>query len=526
MRTSGTSQPSNAAMRPARAQLPQWAWSQLFKLEPGTAVSLQIQIRRTFVAAILDGRLPLGASLPSTRMLAQHLGVARNTVNAAYRQLADDAFVLALPRSGYRVVNGLREAAAPAPEAAPARAPASPPAWAARIGSRYSTMRNITKPANWHSYPYQFIYGQPDPALFPTADWRACSRAALAVLSIRDWAADMIDGDDAALIEQLQRRVLPRRGIFATADQIMITVGTQHALYMLAELLVSAHSVVGVEEPGYPDARNIFALRGAALRPLVVGAEGIEIASASSCDVVYLTPSHQCPTSTTMSLSRRQALLDCAVRHDLLLIEDDYDSEMTFIGSDLPSIKSLDRSGHVVYLGSLSKTLAPGLRIGFMVGASELIAEARVLRRLMLRHPPANNQRAAALFISLGHYDTLCTRVKRSLSERANALSMALTTYAPQLSCGPLWGGSSAWVEGPKGLDSALLATVAQQHGILIEPGELFFHQPPMPCPYFRLGFASTSVEKIAEGVRRLALLLATASVSQPRPGSGLTTSS
>ena len=467
-----------------------------------------MQIRRAFIAAILDKRLSPGANLPSSRSLAQQLDVARNTVNAAYRQLTDDGFIMALPRSGYHVANTTAEAAAPRREAAPAMEPASAPRWAARIGSRYSTMRNITKPADWHRYPYQFIYGQPDPALFPTADWRACSRAALAVLAIRDWAADMIDGDDAALIEQLQRRVLPRRGIFATAAQIMITVGTQHALYMLAELLVSSHSVVGIEEPGYPDARNIFALRGAALRPLPLSAEGIDIPPLIGCDLAYLTPSHQCPSSITMSLARRQELLDHAERHDLLFIEDDYDSEMTFADSALPAMKSLDRSGRVIYLGSLSKSLAPGLRIGFMVGAPELIAEARVLRRLMLRHPPANNQRAAALFISLGHYDTLLRRIKKSLSERANALGVALKNHAPELRFMPLQGGSSAWVQGPQGLDSSLLAKIAAQAGILIEPGELFFHQPPAPCPFFRLGFASTPTDKISEGIRRLAMLL------------------
>jgi GntR family transcriptional regulator/MocR family aminotransferase len=483
-------------------------WSQLFQLDPEAGVSLQVQIRRGFVAAILDKRLPASASLPSSRTLAQQLDVARNTVNAAYRQLADDGFIVAQPRSGYHVATATAEAPARPVESGASQAISSGPRWAARIGSRYSTMRNITKPADWYRYPYQFIYGQPDPALFPTADWRACSRAALAVLAIRDWAADMIDGDDMALIEQLQRRVLPRRGIFATVDQIMITVGTQHALYILAELLVSSHSVVGVEEPGYPDARNIFALRGAALRPLPVGADGIEVDALAGCDLAYLTPSHQCPTSTTMGLARRQELLAYAEQHDLLFIEDDYDSEMTFADAALPAMKSLDRSGRVIYLGSLSKTLAPGLRLGFMVGAPELIAEARVLRRLMLRHPPANNQRAAALFIALGHHDALLRRVKKSLTERANTLTAALKMHAPALRFVPLRGGSSVWVQGPEGLDAALLAGIAERAGILIEPGELFFHQPPAPCPYFRLGFASTPTDKMSEGIRRLASLL------------------
>lgn len=487
-------------------------WGQLFDLDEKDGVALTVQIRRCFVAAILDRRLPEGVKLPSSRVLARQLDVARNTVSAAYRQLADDGFIRVRPRSGYVVTASAPEEranAAPMPRPVAADAPTTP-RWSTRIGSRYSTLRNISKPQDWYRYPFQFIYGQPDPGLFPTSDWRECSRAALAVLAIRDWSSDMIDGDDVALIEQIQRRLLPQRGIFATTDQIMITVGTQHALYMLAELLISARSVVGVEEPGYPDARNIFSLRGAALRPLPVGADGIRIADLAGCDLAYLTPSHQCPTSSTMSLDRRREIMDHAERNDLIVIEDDYESELAFDGVPLPALKSLDRSGRVIYLGSLSKTLAPGLRIGYMVGAPEFIAEARVLRRLMLRHPPANNQRAAALFISLGHHDVLLRRLKKHLADRAGALTEALRRLAPELTFKPPRGGSSIWVEGPEGLDAAALAKAAEKEGVLIEQGDLFFHVPCTPCPFFRLGYSSIPAERIATGVGRLAELVRT----------------
>lgn len=486
-------------------------WGQLFSLDIGDGTSLQVQIRRGFVAAILDRRLPEGTKLPSSRVLARQLDVARNTVSAAYRQLADDGFITARPRSGYVVTFGAStKRAAPGPAQKPIVEGGAPsdPHWSTRIGSRYSTMRNISKPHDWYRYPFQFIYGQPDPVLFPTSDWRECSRAALAVLAIRDWSSDMIDGDDAALVEQIQRRMLPQRGIFATTDQIMVTVGTQHALYMLAELLVSARSVVGIEEPGYPDARNIFSLRGAALRPLPVGPNGISIGDLAGCDLAYLTPSHQCPTSSTMSLGRRREIMNHAERHDLLVIEDDYESELAFDDVPLPALKSLDRSGRVIYLGSLSKTLAPGLRIGYMVGAPEFIAEARVLRRLMLRHPPANNQRAAALFISLGHHDALLRRLKKQLADRAATLTDALLRLAPELTFKPPRGGSSIWVEGPEGLDAAALAKSAEAEGVLIEQGDLFFHGPRTPCPFFRLGYSSIPTERIATGIGILAALV------------------
>jgi GntR family transcriptional regulator/MocR family aminotransferase len=424
-------------------------WNQLFSLSPRDEASLQMQIRRDLVAAILKGALPAAARLPSSRTLARQLSVARNTVSAAYQQLADDGFIEARPRSGFVVApasSGL-SVFGPAKNSTIKTNGAQPtpqgPDWQAAMTTRYCSLRHIRKPPDWYRYPFKFIYGQPDPDLFPIAEWRECSRAALAVLAVRDWSSDMIDGDDAALIAQLQSRVLPQRGIFASPDEIMITVGAQHALYLVAELLVRRGSVVGIEDPGYPDARNIFALREAELRPLAVRHGAVDVRAAAGCDLVYLTPSHQCPTALTMNMRDRLALLAMAARHDRLIVEDDYESELQFLGQPAPALKSLDTAGRVVYFGSLSKTLAPGLRIGYIVAAKEFIAEARALRRLMLRHPPANNQRAAALFLSLGHHDALVRRIKTSLAVRAKILMAALHTHAPQFAFEPPTGGSS-----------------------------------------------------------------------------------
>lgn len=498
-------------------------WAPLFDLRPDDEASLQVQVRRTFIAAILDGALPRNSKLPSSRQLARCLGIARNTVVLAYRQLADEGWIGARPRSGYVVLHEAASASS-ATEPTILRAPPGPapakdqsgdnassdgPCWAERLHGGYAVQRNIQKPTGWHQYPFPFVYGQPDPDLFPVSQWRECSRAALAVLSIRDWSADLIDGDDSKLIDQLRRRILPRRGIFAASDQIMITVGTQNALYMLAQLLTDRHSVVGIEDPGYPDARNILATRGAEIRALplpVASTDGID--RLRGCDLLYLTPSHQCPTSSTMTVSHRKAILDAAIRHDLLIIEDDYESEFSTSETPTPALKSLDRSDRVIYLGSLSKSLAPGLRIGYLVGARELIAEGRALRRLMLRHPPANNQRAAATFISLGHYDMLLHRLAAATSERATILTKALAQHAPELRFEHPHGGSSLWIAGPRSFDSRRFAHLVQQAGVLIEPGDVFFASPPEPCPFFRLGYSSIRTEQIPAGIRRLADLL------------------
>lgn len=183
----------------------------------------------------------------------------------------------------------------------------------------------------------------------------------LSVLEISEWAQDMILRDDDSLVQQIRTRVLPRRGVWANDDEIVITVGTQQALYLLADLLVSADTPVGMENPGYPDARNIFSSRSGRIVDLKVDEGGLVVdAALGACDYVYVTPSHQCPTTVTMPLERREALLRMADEADFILIEDDYESENRAEGEAIPALKSLDRSGRVIYIGSLSKTLAPG----------------------------------------------------------------------------------------------------------------------------------------------------------------------
>src|SRR5690606_17663835 len=173
-----------------------------------------------------------------------------------------------------------------------------------------------------------------------------------------------------------------------------------------------------------------------------------------------VTPSYQCPTTVTMPMERREALLAKATEHDVVLIEDDYDTENPGTDQPLPALKSLDRDGRVIYIGSLSKSFVPGLRMGYIVAPPEVIRQARALRRFMLRHPPANNQRATALFISLGHHDALLRRVTPVYQRRAQVLREALLRHLPECRFQNSRGASSFWVEAPPGVDSRLLTEV------------------------------------------------------------------
>ena len=478
-------------------------WSGLFRISAESGQTLQAQIRQAIVAAILDRQIAASMPLPSCRILAEKLGVARGTVVLAFQQLVDQGFLVARERRGHFV--NPEVLATPAKPHQKQSDRASEVDWQALRRFAPSEMPRPAKQENWIKSSYPFIYGQFDPALFPTAEWRECNRMALAVLEIRNWAADMVDRDDPLLIEQIQARLLPRRGIFANPDEIIVTLGAQNALYMLATLLMTKGTKVAMEDPGYPDARSIFRLAGAEICATPVDRSGL-VTSAIRDDAgfVFVTPSHQCPTMVPLSAERRQDLLARASRNDQIIIEDGYDGQLI---DEAPqqALKSLDRSGRVIHVGSMSKTLAPGLRMGYIVAPAPLIAELRALRRFMYRHPPANNQRAVALFLSLGHHEALVRRLSAAFEERRKRLSQAIAAFLPEWRSTELAGGTSLWLEGPRGTDARGLAEAAAARSVIIEAGDRFFEQTPKPARFMRLGISSIALQHIEPGIRELA---------------------
>lgn len=485
-------------------------WSNLIQLSSDRKRSYQRQLIEAIVAAILDSKISVNNPLPSSRELSKQLGIARNTVVHAYQQLIDDGYLISKERSGYFVNKDILKGRAAQDRALQqAKLDDAPRGLEEKLKIKPSELRSIVKPEDWDQYPYPFLYGQLDPLLFPVQGWRDCCRQSLSVTDIKYSTPDKYDVDDKLLVDQIQARLLSRRGVWATPDQILITMGTQQALYILSELLVNKAIRVGIEDPGYNDARNIFALKTDQIVPLKIDENGLIISKeVFSCDVVFVTPSHQFPTTVTMSIERRKQLLAAAEEHDFLIIEDDYESEINFGDETTPTLKSMDINNRVIYVGSLSKTLAAGLRMGYMVAPKAIVKEARSIRRLMIRHPPMNNQRLVSLFLSMGHHDALLRRLRESYQKRWQIMGDSLMEYLPESTQHPVFGGTAYWVEGPETLDCNQLESEARQLGILVEAGDMFFMDPEANKNFFRLGYSSISENRIDKGLKMLCDLI------------------
>jgi GntR family transcriptional regulator/MocR family aminotransferase len=482
-------------------------WKELFSIEARSQISLQAQLRSVVVRSVLERRLAPGASLPSSRKLAEILGISRNTVTLAYQNLSEEGFLHSMPRVGFVIhANALRNCAEAVKLTDPQ--PGSGPDWDRRIKKRWSLAPHVAKPSDWRSYRYPFIYGQFDANLFPSAQWREVNQLAFRPAALWHWAGDHAETDDPILIAQIQQQLLPRRGIWVAPDQIMVTLGAQQALYLIAAVLVQQGVTVGVEEPCYPDARNIFAGFGARLVHLPPDEFGLRPSAAMrKCDYVLVAPSHQNPTTISMPPGRRAELLDAATTYNFVLFEDDYDGELMFTGNANPAIKSLDPNGRVIYIGSLSKTVAPGFRVGYVVAEPALIKELRAIRRHSIRHPAANNQRSIGLFLALGYHHGLLKKLIKLYGERAEILSYSLREFLPEVTFRVPQGGYSLWATAPSGVSMDEVAKAAAENSLLLDPGGVFFAKGGHENS-FRLGFSSIPTQDIRDGIALLARLL------------------
>lgn len=479
------------------------AWERLFSSLSETNDLKFISLVRAISKWIESGKIPAGLQLPSTRELSQRLGIGRNTALKAISILVEHGYLISRQRSGVFVAD-ISEKRPTEPRGEKDPFETREGFWEDRLSRTTKVTRRLSHFEVLSPSHIPFRGTGFDVSIFPISEWRECERAALGLVEVADWGRDMFDHDDPALVMQLRTRVLPRYGIWARPDEILVTLGSQEARYLIARLLGGMGVTVGLEEPGLPDMAAVFDLAGCNTKALSMDAQGAVPDSAmQDCDIVVLTPGHQFPTTAVMSLERRRLILAQAQKHDFIIVEDSIETELVNRNDGIPALKSLDHE-RVIFTGTLSRHLAPGLRIGYLVAAPSVIGELRRLRRLIHRHTPGNNQRALAIFLERAHYEGFLRRAHKELARRGELLLDTSNRYGAGVKWHHQSGAASFWCELPPGVDGDEVEKLARSNGITVESGAGFFHFKPPPHGFLRLSVACVNDTQIQVGIRKL----------------------
>ena len=464
-----------------------------------------MQLVASLIDAIDTKQIPEGVRLPSSRAIAGSLGIGRNTAIAAINALVEQGYLVARDRSGIFVASSSLT-----PKIHSDGEPIEMFDWRKRLQLNDKPIKTQHR-VEVEPFAFNFKYGQFDPSTFPTNHWRQCERSASGVTEIAEWGRDAFDRDDFSLVESLRRHVLPNHGIWAEPDEILVTLGGQEGRYLVAQLLSKSGVTVGYEDPGLPDIKEILETTASHQVALPVDGDGVRLSSElKQCDVAFVMPGHHCPTTAVMSPARREALLELAKRREMILVEDTYETELLSYGRTAPSVKSIDTEGRVIHIGSLSKSVAPGLRVGFVVASPLVIQELRSIRRLVHRHPPVNIQRGLAMFIDRGYYHSYIRQVSKTSQERARIFEQAMSRLLPSAKVAHCEGAASFWIELPTGTDASLLCAEMATHSVLIESGERFFFGEPRRN-YLRMAVSQIPAEKIEPGIEKVARALRSA---------------
>jgi GntR family transcriptional regulator/MocR family aminotransferase len=458
--------------------------------------------------AILAGALPAGSRLPPTRVLCRLLAVSRQTVLAAYDQLLAEGYLSGTVGRGTFVSASLAMARpAPATTAASLLRP---------LSARGEAMAAAMGRVRFHEGQLRaFRASMPGLDLFPFDLWRR-----LEARRSRHGGVDLGYTDPAGhkvLRELLCAYLHGSRGVACTPEQVIITSGSQQALYLLAQLLLGPGDGVWIESPGYQGACAPFAVAGARICTVPVDEQGMDVGWAAAnhpgAKMVFATPSHQLPLGVTMSLARRLELLRWAAANQAWVIEDDYDSEYRYTGAPLASLQSLDRSGCVIYVGTFSKVLFPGLRLGYVVAPPALAGPLARAKAVVDRHSPIVPQAVLADFMAGGHFARHIRRTRDAYAERRAALLGAIDArLGGELACGPSDAGLDLCVHFRRKLDEADVVRRAIDAGIDVRPLSYYANPAAGPecvvAPGLLLGFSALAPGEIKAGAALLARVL------------------
>ncbi len=491
------------------------------KIQFDTKLADQLKIPRSGtsrrVYALIRSRIDTGVlspgeRLPSTRALAADLGVSRSTVVGVYEQLAAEGYIETASGTRARVAPGLKPGRVQMQSTAArtTKQARSLSSHGQRVQALALPQRPVTDPRD-----INFLYGAIADEDFPKLAWRRLYNRALTRRQ-HDLYYGASEGE-APLREELRSYLIRARGLQCMADQILVVNGTQQALDLCARLLVDQGHRVVMEEPCYLMARRTFESVGARIVATPVDDQGLVTAALpkTPCTVAYVTPSHQYPLGSVMSIGRRQALLAWAQRYSAWIVEDDYDSEFRYGLRLVEPLQSLDASGCVIYLGTFSKTLSPQLRLGYLVLPPALVAPFRHAKQLADRHAPTLEQVVLAELIRSGAYERHLRRLKRENERRRCTLVEAISRHLG--SRARVEGTESGlhvvvWIHGIPSRAEHRVVAKAKERGVGIWPISPLYAEGATlrnrRCAGFVLGYASLRKPDIDRGVRLLADVL------------------
>lgn len=440
-------------------------------LDPASQVPLYEQLYRSLVAEIRAGQLPAGTRMPGKRSLAEALSVSVNTVDGAYQLLAAEGYLASRPRSGFYV----QEYPSLPGEKNPGGT-GEPPETAAKTGEI---------PANGQPVRYDLSTSGVDTGLFPFRTWARLQKELL--YTSPDLLARGDPKGDVQLRQALTEYLAEYRGVRCTPDQIVVGAGMEYLLSLLAPLLTGP---AAVENPGYPRARRVLENSGHSCRFLPVDEGGLSVTALAASDaaVCYVTPSHQFPTGVTMPAPRRAELLGWAAARpgQRYIIEDDYDSEFRFDTRPLPSLQGMaGADGPVIYLSTVARSLAPGIRIAYMVLPQHLLPAWEKRYALYSGTVSRFEQQTLARFIGEGYFTRHLARSRVAYKARRNALAQAIAeAFGPAVRLSGLHTGLHllAQFTGPVPPDT-VLAEAARQAGIRLAALSSYYMADSSSCP-------------------------------------------
>lgn len=476
----------------------------LIPLDPSADEPLHRQLYQGMREAIRAGRLGPGVRIPSTRRLAEHLGVSRSTVLVAFDQLVAEGYVVGAVGSGSYVATELPD---PLPERGPA--PIAPAGVVApvRLSTRGRSLQGIRQRAGV-PYPRPFWPGVPPLDEFPRSLW-----ARLAARRYRRIAqTELFHGPAAGyapLREAIAAHLTASRGVRAGAGQVIVLSSAQEGMELIGRVLLDPGDAAWIEDPNWSGARGALVSAGATVVPVPVDDDGLRVADgmarAPEARLAYVCPSHQFPAGVTLSLDRRRALLDWAGRNEAWILEDDYDSEYLFSKRPLTALQGLDTAGRVLYVGTFNKTLFPSLRLAYLVVPECLVEPFLAVRGIGGQHAPVIDQAILADFLAEGHYASHMRRMRTLCRQRRDFMIAAASREAPDLlQIGQTEGGLHVvgWL--PPGSDDRKVSAAAERFGV--RAGAISSHYlGSCPRPGLVLGYAGFTRQQIDGAMHRLA---------------------